>query len=82
MADPRGRQGSKLFHFHAVFSKKMQKNRLAHPLWELAPPRENPGSASDICITSITSRKKGYHVLLSQCTKIKATLPCQNPMNP
>ena len=31
----------------------MQKNRLAHPLWELAPPQENPGSASDICITSI-----------------------------
>ena len=27
--------GSKFFHFHAVFSRK---NRLAHPLWELAPP--------------------------------------------
>ena len=26
--------GSKFFHFHAVFG---QKNRLAHPLWELAP---------------------------------------------
>ena len=27
--------GSKFFHFHAVFG---QKNRLAHSLWELAPP--------------------------------------------
>ena len=24
----------------------MQNNRLAHPLWELAPPQENPGSAT------------------------------------
>ena len=24
--------GSKFFHFHAVFCKKMQNNRLAHPL--------------------------------------------------
>ena len=23
-----------------------QNNRLAHPLWELAPPQENPGSAT------------------------------------
>ena len=22
------------------------KNRLVHPLWELAPPQENPGSAT------------------------------------
>ena len=37
--------GSKFFHFHAVFGRK---NRLAHPLWELAPPPgENPGSATD-----------------------------------
>ena len=35
---------SKFFHFHAVFGKK----RLAHPLWELAPPshQENPGSST------------------------------------
>ena len=24
----------------------MQNNRLAHPLWELARPQENPGSAT------------------------------------
>ena len=48
MADPRGRQGrassgSKFFHIHAVFSKNLQNNRLAHPLWELAPlpPRKS-----------------------------------------
>ena len=39
VADLRGRQGrpprSKFFHFHAVY---LQKNRLAHPLWELARP--------------------------------------------
>ena len=37
--------GSEFFHFHAVFGRK---NRLAHPLWELAPPPpgENPGSAT------------------------------------
>ena len=39
--------GSKFFHFNAVFSKNLQNNRLAHPLWELAPPQENPGSATD-----------------------------------
>ena len=31
-------RGSKFFHFHAVFSPK---NRLAHPLWDLAPLRKN-----------------------------------------
>ena len=46
MADLRGGakdapQGSKFFHFHAVF---VQKNRSAHPLWELAPP---PGKILD-----------------------------------
>ena len=42
MADLRGGardapspRGSKFFHFHAVFD---QKKRLAHRLWELAPP--------------------------------------------
>ena len=45
----KGRQGgttwgSKFFHFHAVFGKKF-----AHPLWKLAPPQENPGSATDQC---------------------------------
>ena len=35
--------GFKFFHFYAVFG---QKNRLAHPLWELVPPQENPGSAT------------------------------------
>ena len=33
--DARPPWGSKFFHFHAVFGRK---NRLAHPLWELAPP--------------------------------------------
>ena len=28
-------RGSKFFHFHAVFGKKI---RLEHPLWQLAPP--------------------------------------------
>ena len=34
---------SKFFNFHAVFGKKI---RLVHPLWELAPPQENRGSAT------------------------------------
>ena len=39
--------GTKFFHFHAVFGKKkLPNNRLAHPLWELAPLQENPGSAT------------------------------------
>ena len=33
--DARPPWGPKFFHFHAVFD---QKNRFAHPLWELAPP--------------------------------------------
>ena len=48
LAGPRGRQGpaplgSKFFHLHAVF---WQNDRLAHPLWELVPPQENPGSTT------------------------------------
>ena len=39
--------GSKFFHFHAVFGKK---NRLVHRLRELAPPQENPGSATGLCL--------------------------------
>ena len=39
---------SKYFHFHAVFSKKLQYNRLANLPWEFgAPPLGNPGSATD-----------------------------------
>ena len=30
--------------------KKFQGNRLTHPLWELAPPREYPGSATAILL--------------------------------
>ena len=38
---------SKFFHFYAVFSKKkLQNNTLAHPVWVLVPPQENPGSAT------------------------------------
>ena len=29
---------SKFLHFHVVFGKKLQNNRLAHPLWKLVPP--------------------------------------------
>ena len=41
LADPRECQGhvpslgSKFFHFHAVWAKKLQNNRLAHPLWKI-----------------------------------------------
>ena len=44
IADPwgtpgmRAPSGSKFFLFYAVFSKKIAKNRLADPLWKLAPP--------------------------------------------
>ena len=38
--------GSKFFHFLAFCWQKMQNNRLAHPLRELAPPQENPESAT------------------------------------
>ena len=36
-----------LFSCSAVFGKHFQNNRLAHPLWELAPPpQENTGSVT------------------------------------
>ena len=43
--------GSKFFfHLYTVFG---QKNRLAHPLLELGPPRqENPGSATVLAVFS------------------------------
>ena len=39
-------QGPNSFIFIQFLVKKIAKNRLAHPLWELAPPQENPGSAT------------------------------------
>ena len=36
-------RGSKFFHFHAVFGKKL-KNNSTFGSWH--PPRENPGSAT------------------------------------
>ena len=45
-----GRQGltwgPNSFIFMQFSAKKMENNRLAHPLWELAPPQENPGTAT------------------------------------
>ena len=37
--------GSKFFHFHAVFGKKL-KNKSTFGSWR-PPPGENPGSATD-----------------------------------
>ena len=40
-------QGSKFFQFHAVF-RKVWQNRMLVPPWGVnAPPRGNPGSATD-----------------------------------
>ena len=40
--------GSKFSHLMLFSAKLLQKIRLAHPLWELAPlPREIPGSATE-----------------------------------
>ena len=37
------------FIFIQFSARNLQNNRLAHPLWELAPPpKENPGSATAI----------------------------------
>ena len=54
LVDPRGwRQGRTLPARDQILSfscsvrqKKLQNNRLAQPLWELAPIQENPGSAT------------------------------------
>ena len=42
--------GSKFFHFHVIFG---QRNRLAHPLWELAPPTPSPRKILDPPLLSI-----------------------------
>ena len=53
LADPRGVLGTrpslrfKILSFACIFDKKLQNNGLAHPLWELVPPPENPGSATE-----------------------------------
>ena len=39
-------RGPNSFIFIQFSTKNLQNNRLAHPLWELAPPQENPGSAT------------------------------------
>ena len=36
------------FIFMQFVGKKLQNNRLAYPLGELAPPQENPGSATEL----------------------------------
>ena len=52
--------GSKFFHFHAVFG---QKNRLAHPLWELTPPGK---SWIRHCSTTDTDRVLRSELFLCQ----------------
>ena len=37
--------GPNSLFFLQFSAKNLQNNSLAHPLWELAPPQENPGSA-------------------------------------
>ena len=39
--------GPNSFFFMQFSAKNLRNNRLAHPLWELAPFQENPGSATD-----------------------------------
>ena len=48
--------GSKFFHFHAVFAKKIA------PTWELArPPQENPGSATGNSISFVVIYFNGVY---------------------
>ena len=62
MADPRGCQGRvppgdpNCLIFIEFSAKKMENNRLPHPLWELAPPQETPRYA-----TGIQYHHKGTH---------------------
>ena len=64
LADPREApgthtpQGSKFFHFHSVFSKKNCK--IIALLGVGAPPRENPGSATEC----------GINIYELQCSKL------------
>ena len=81
VADLRGRQGHappppgpKFFHFHAVFG---QKNRFAHSLWELAPPGENPGSATDIVSTLVCHFLKFQLQILIQFCPFYSFFLCQ-----
>ena len=49
--------GVQIFSFSCSFR---QKNRLAHPLWELAPtPQENPGSATGMVPRSEAAQEMG-----------------------
>ena len=53
---------SKCFKFSCSFQQKnLQNNRLAHPLWKLAPPQENPGSAS---VYYVKTKKSSNKMLL------------------
>ena len=42
--------GPKIFQFHVVFGKIWQNRMLAPPRELAAPPRGNPGSATEECI--------------------------------
>ena len=57
-----GPSGSKLFHFHAFFGKKIIL------LWELTPPQENPGTLTSqrwmnfkICLIQLS---KSFHLMV------------------
>ena len=39
--------GQNSFIFTQFPSKHLQNDRLAHSLWKLVPPQENPGSATE-----------------------------------
>ena len=53
LADQKGGQGRRSprvpnsFILMQFSAKNLQNDRLAHPFWELAPPKENPGPATE-----------------------------------
>ena len=58
----RGYMRSKFFHFHAVFGKNLQNNRLTHQIWELTP------SSLRKTLDPPLARVNDTYVQLSFCT--------------
>ena len=68
LVDPKGGAcplGIQILSFSCSF---WQKHRLAHPLWELVPPQENPGTAAELCSIILVSIVYASKYIFSQTT--------------
>ena len=71
---------SKFFHFHAVFGKKMQNNRLARPFSELAHPLKKILDLPLLSATIVADGKYIFSTNACACRRFRGPQPVDSPI--